>query len=266
MSRSIYRGRLAVGVGILLLLGLPTLWNVLRRASPPSIHREAGLNVLLITIDTLRADAVGAYGQPGGITPWIDRLAAAGARFTNARAHNVVTLPSHANILAGRLPGEHGVRDNAGFRFPSSLDTLATLLKSQGYQTGAFVSAFPLESRFGLARGFDVYDDRFADAARPAFLIQERSGRDTVASAIRWLESQRDSRWFCWVHLYEPHVAVRTARAFCVAISQRAVSRRGGGDRCVPHASAGTAGLGRPERPNVSGTHLGSRGVARRSR
>ena len=225
LSRSIYRGRLAVGVGILLLLGLPTLWNVLRRASPPSIHREAGLNVLLITIDTLRADAVGAYGQPGGITPWIDRLAAAGARFTNARAHNVVTLPSHANILAGRLPGEHGVRDNAGFRFPSSLDTLATLLKSQGYQTGAFVSAFPLESRFGLARGFDVYDDRFADAARPAFLIQERSGRDTVASAIRWLESQRDSRWFCWVHLYEPHVPYAAARAICLAISQRAVSR-----------------------------------------
>ena len=208
LSRSIYRGRLAVGVGILLLLGfgLLTLWSVSRRASPPSIHREAGLNVLLITIDTLRADAVGAYGQPGGITPWIDRLAAAGGRFTNARAHNVVTLPSHANILAGRLPGEHGVRDNAGFRFPSGLDTLATLLKSQGYDTGAFVSAFPLESRFGLARGFDVYDDRFADAARPAFLIQERSGRDTVASALRWLESQRDSRWFCWVHLYEPHV------------------------------------------------------------
>ena len=205
LSRSIYRGRLAVGAGILLLLGL-TLWNVWRHPSPLPIRREAGLNVLLITIDTLRADAIGAYGQPGGITPGIDRLAAAGARFTNARAHNVVTLPSHANILAGRLPGEHGVRDNAGFRFPSSLDTLATLLKSQGYQTGAFVSAFPLESRFGLARGFDVYDDRFADAARPAFLIQERSGRDTVASALRWLESQRDSRWFCWVHLYEPHV------------------------------------------------------------
>ena len=125
------------------------------------------------------------------MTPWIDRLASAGARFTNAHAHNVVTLPSHANILSGRLPTEHGVRDNAGFRFPASLDTLATILKAHGYRTGAFVSAFPLDSRFGLARGFDEYDDRFADAARPAFLVQERSGRETVASARRWIESQR---------------------------------------------------------------------------
>ena len=126
------------------------------------------------------------------MTPWIDRLASAGARFTNAHAHNVVTLPSHANILAGRLPSEHGVRDNAGFRFPTSLDTLATILKAHGYRTGAFVSAFPLDSRFGLARGFDEYDDRFADAARPAFLIQERSGPETVASARRWIESRAD--------------------------------------------------------------------------
>ena len=172
------------------------------RASPA---RAAGFNVLLVTIDTLRADAVGAYGQPGGVTPWIDRLASSGARFTNAHAHNVVTLPSHANILSGRLPTEHGVRDNAGFRFPLSLDTLATILKAHGYRTGAFVSAFPLDSRFGLARGFDEYDDRFADAARPAFLVQERSGPETVASARRWIDSGAAAPWFCWVHLYEPH-------------------------------------------------------------
>ena len=138
---------------------------------------------LLITIDTLRADAVGAYGQPGGVTPWIDRLAAAGTRFTNAHAHNVVTLPSHANILSGRLPTR--ARRPRQRRVPLSTRPSTRSRrssKSHGYRTGAFVSAFPLESRFGLARGFDVYDDRFADAARPAFLIQERSGRDTVAS------------------------------------------------------------------------------------
>jgi arylsulfatase A-like enzyme/Flp pilus assembly protein TadD len=205
LSRPIYRGRLTIAAGILLAVALTGLWNVRQRVTPLPVGREPGLNVLLITIDTLRADAVGAYGQAGGITPWIDRLAAAGARFSNAHAHNVVTLPSHANILSGRLPGEHGVRDNAGFRFPPRLETFATLLESQGYHTGAFVSAFPLESRFGLARGFDEYDDRFADAARPAFVIQERSGRETVTRAVRWLESQRDNRWFCWVHLYEPH-------------------------------------------------------------
>ena len=205
LSRPIPKGRLAVAALLLLAIALLSIWKSQPTAPVPAARRESGLNVLLITVDTLRADAIGAYGQPGGTTPVIDRLAAAGARFTTAHAHNVVTLPSHANILSGRLPGDHGVRDNAGFRFPADGETLATLLKSRGYHTGAFVSAFPLESRFGLTRGFDVYDDRFADAARPAFLIQERSGRDTIARALRWLDSQRDNRWFCWVHLYEPH-------------------------------------------------------------
>ena len=133
--------------------------------------------VLLITIDTLRADALGTYGNAAAATPWLDRLAADGIRFDNARAHNVVTLPSHVNIFTGRLPMDHGVRDNAGFRVPATEKTLATELKGHGFRTAAFISAFPLDSRFGLARGFDVYDDRFVDATpRPAFLEQERSG------------------------------------------------------------------------------------------
>ena len=181
-------------------------------SSPPTetVRRDASLNVLLVTIDTLRADAVGAYARSGN-TPWIDRLAAAGVRFDEARAHNVVTLPSHANILAGRLPLDHGVRDNAGFRFPAEPDTMATLLKSRGYRTGAFVSAFPLESRFGLGRGFDVYDDRFADTPRPAFAVQERSGAETVKIARQWIDETGDRRWFCWVHLYEPHFPYEAA-------------------------------------------------------
>ena len=165
------RGRAAGAIVALTVVAAAGWWWLSR----PTVRREAGLNVLLITIDTLRADAVGAYGRAGGPTPWIDRLAEGGVRFTDAYAHNVVTLPSHANILTGRLPTDHGVRDNAGFRLPSTGDTLATVLQSTGYRTAAFVSAFPLESRFGLARGFDLYDDRFADTGpRPAFLIQER--------------------------------------------------------------------------------------------
>lgn len=162
--------------------------------------------MLLITIDTLRADAVGAYGRAGGPTPWIDRLAEAGVRFPQARAHNVVTLPSHVNILTGRLPPDHGVRDNGGFRLSPDVETLAPLLKARGYRTAAFVSAFPLESRFGLARGFDVYDDRFAEAGRrPAFLIQERPAGRTVARAREWIETAGAASWFCWIHVYEPH-------------------------------------------------------------
>ena len=181
--------------------------------TPPagaSVQRRPGMDVLLVTIDTLRADAVGAYGQTRGATPWIDRLAKRGVVFTGAHAHNVVTLPSHANILSGRLPFEHGVRDNAGFRFPKDMETLATRLSSRGYRTGAFVSAFTLESRFGLDRGFDVYDDRFADGATAsAFVLPERPGAMTAAAARAWLAAGDGRPSFAWVHLYDPHAPYR---------------------------------------------------------
>lgn len=178
-------------------------WGLATARNSPALPR----NVLLITVDTLRADALGAYGNGAAATPWIDRLAAGGVRFTAARAHTVVTLPSHANILTGRLPPDHGVRDNAGFRVPVGVETLATRLKARGFHTAAFISAFPLDSRFGLARGFDIYDDAFVDATpRPALLEQERAGSATVAAAVRWLQGRKDAGpWFCWVHLYEPH-------------------------------------------------------------
>ena len=175
-------------------------------AAPGEIRREAGLDVLLITVDTLRADALGSYGRANAGTAWMDRLADGGVRFDNAHAHNVLTLPSHANILSGLYPQEHGVRDNSGFRLPKNVATLAETLRRQGYRTGAFVSAFPLDSRFGLDRGFDVYEDSFVDAgSRPAFLEQERAGPETVALAIEWLGRQDQRPAFCWVHLYEPH-------------------------------------------------------------
>jgi arylsulfatase A-like enzyme/Tfp pilus assembly protein PilF len=170
------------------------------------VRRERGLNILLITIDTLRADAVGAYGHAGARTPWIDRLASGGVRFEQARAHNVVTLPSHATVLSGRYPYEHGVRDNAGFRVPASLETLPTILSAQGYRTAAFISAFPLDSRFGLDRGFDEYDDRFVGVhPQAAFVVQERTGAETVTLARAWLDRPDPRPAFCWVHLYEPH-------------------------------------------------------------
>jgi arylsulfatase A-like enzyme/Tfp pilus assembly protein PilF len=178
----------------------------------PTMRREPGLNVLLITIDTLRADALGAYGNSTVSTPLLDQLSAGGVRFSRALAQTVVTLPSHANILSGRYPFAHGVRENSGFRFPGDVDTLATLLKARGYRTGAFVSAFPLDVRFGLARGFDVYDDRYGKGAeRAAFREPERAGTATVAAAAAWIngptnpQSLSPNPWFAWVHLYEPH-------------------------------------------------------------
>ncbi len=180
--------------------------TVVLRRPPRAVRRDPGLSVLLVTIDTLRADALGCYGGTVASTPVIDRLAREGVRFSRAHAHNVVTLPSHANILSGRYPLAHGVRDNSGFRFPDGTDTLATILKRAGYRTGAFVSAFPVDSRFGLARGFDVYDDQLGDPeTRSAFFMQERGGAQTMEAARRFRAAQGDARTFTWIHLYEPH-------------------------------------------------------------
>jgi len=201
------RGRSRLSLGALtLVLGSLGFALILRPSPPAEVRRAAGLDVLLITIDTLRADALGSYGREGAGTPWLDRLAQRGVRFENARAHSVVTLPSHATILSGRLPIDHGVRDNAGFRFPEGTETLATLLRAEGYRTGAFISAFPLDSRFGLDRGFDVYEDSFVDVDRGgALLFQERPGARTVALAREWLARGDGRPSLCWVHVYDPH-------------------------------------------------------------
>ena len=127
-------------------------------------------------------------------------------RFERAHAQNVVTLPSHANILSGRLPLAHGVHDNSGFRFPEDVPTLATLLKQRGYRTGAFVSAFPLDSRFGLTRGFDAYDDRLADPEARRRAASCRSGAaPRPCGGRRWLDAQAGAQTFLWVHVYDPH-------------------------------------------------------------
>ena len=163
-------------------------------------------DVVLITIDTLRADALGFRGNARVKTPFLDSLAARGVVFTRAHAHNVVTLPSHANILTGLYPWQHGIRDNAGFTLDAKHATLATILRERGYATGAFVSAYPLDSRFGLDRGFDVYDDSYRTATSSLdFAVQERPGDDTLARAKAWWDANAGKPRFLWVHLYEPH-------------------------------------------------------------
>src|SRR5436309_15260564 len=138
--------RTASLAGILLAIVAAVLIWMNRPPAPADLVPVPGQNVLLITIDTLRADALGVYGGQAA-TPAIDRVAHAGVRFDFAHAHAVVTLPSHTSILTGRYPFQHGVRDNGGYRVPSNLPTIATLLKNRGYATAAFVGAFPLHSR-----------------------------------------------------------------------------------------------------------------------
>lgn len=199
-------GRLAwVIVGGLLALGGVITWRSWHAA--PAFPR-GDRDVLLVTIDTLRADALGTYGGRAA-TPRLDRLAAAGYRFDAAHAHSVVTLPSHASILTGLYPFSHGIHDNSGYRLRPGVPTLAGRLHTKGYATGAFVGAFPLDARFGLDAGFDVYDDRYGTAARPSELaMPERSADAVVAAASRWIAGQH-GHWFAWVHLYDPHAPYR---------------------------------------------------------
>lgn len=201
-------GVAAVGVG---LAGMALLsWL---RPSRVAFTRDANRNVLLVTIDTLRADALGAYGGQAA-TPNLDRLAADGLRFTAAHAHSVVTLPSHASILTGLYPFSHGVRDNAGYRLPPGATTLATALKHAGYATGAFVGAFPLDSRWGLDRGFDEYDDRYGSTNRLGdFLMPERRADPVVEAATAWIRRQ-PARWAAWVHVYDPHAPYQPPAPF----------------------------------------------------
>ena len=160
--------------------------------------------IVLVTIDTLRADRVRAYGWQAASTPAIDALAARGARFDRAYATAPITLPSHASLLTGLDPPKHGARHN-GMRVRADAPTLAERLKAAGRNTGAFVAAFPLDRRFGLDRGFDVYSDALPRGpdGRP---LNERPGHQVTDEALAFLAKQpADRRVFVWVHLFEPH-------------------------------------------------------------
>lgn len=190
-------------------------WLGWRRSAQPPLQSGMcrGCNVLLITIDTLRSDRVGAFGGPQGLTPTLDRLAAEGLRLTRAYSSAPLTLPSHASILTAVSPPVHGVRANGLFRLGTGLPTLATVLKGAGYRTGAFVGAFVLDARFGLNRGFDVYDDRYGEKhAGDDTEGAERRAEDVIKPATAWIlenppipNPKSLIPWFAWVHLYDPH-------------------------------------------------------------
>src|SRR5437588_9524435 len=158
-------------------------------------------SVLLITLDTFRADRLGAR------TPALSRLATEGVRFDAADSPVPLTLPAHSTLLSGLLPLHHSVRNNGAGAFPANRDTLATLFAHNGYRTGAFVGSFILDHRFGLGRGFDCYDDeiqRSADESSGSFEAERRDG-EVVDGALGWLK-QNDARpFFAWVHLYDAH-------------------------------------------------------------
>jgi choline-sulfatase len=177
-----------------------------RKAAPISPARFRGAPIILISIDTLRADHLPIYGYAAGATPNIDRLATSGIVFEDVYSQCPLTLPSHASLLTGRLPLHHGVRDNIGFTLGSAERTLAARLKAAGYATAGAVSSFVLRHQTGVDRGFDFFDDALEIAGTGESLSDtQRDGRITVDALAAWVDSHAAQPLFAFLHLYEPH-------------------------------------------------------------
>jgi choline-sulfatase len=182
---------------------------------PPGIRRT-DLNVVVVTLDTTRADHIGAYGARGIETPAVDRLAKEGVLFEQAESVTPLTLPAHSSIFTGKFPPEHGVRDNGGFFLGPEQVTLAEVLRERGYRTGAFIAAFVLDSKWGLNQGFETYFDDFdiAKAREVSLSAIQRPGNEVVDKALPWIEQVKNQRFFAWIHLYDPHTPYRPPEPF----------------------------------------------------
>lgn len=183
-----------------LLLALCLHAGSCKKAGPPQ-------NVVLVTIDTLRADHLGCYGFGPAQTGNIDRIAAESALFENATSAVPLTLPAHSSIMTGVYPPEHGVRDNGGYYLDDRWQTLAEFLKTKGFATGGFISAFVLDRRWGIAQGFDEYYDHFELSKFKMVSLDsvQRRGDETLGQALKWIDRNKQHRFFAWIHFYDPH-------------------------------------------------------------
>jgi arylsulfatase A-like enzyme/tetratricopeptide (TPR) repeat protein len=210
------------------LVGLATVALLVVRLAPPRTDADArrrlaarrpapaGLNVVVVTLDTLRADRLGCYGFRGIETPNIDAVASEGILFEQATSTVPLTLPSHTSIFTGLIPPHHGVRDNGGFFVEAKTTTLAERMREGGYTTGAFVGAWVLDSRWGLDQGFDVYSDRF-DLSKYKVVnlgTVQKKGDEVMDLALAWLEGVKAKKFFAWVHLYDPHTPYEPPEPF----------------------------------------------------
>ncbi|HUU94312.1 MAG TPA: sulfatase-like hydrolase/transferase [Phycisphaerae bacterium] len=206
-NRPAKRSRVAlwVGLALVLVVGAWSLWQGLLKTTTGGGSGVAkNLNVLLITLDTTRADYLGCYGRASARTPNIDRLAREGTLFTRCTTCSPLTLPSHASIMTAVHPYVHGARRNGTYRLGEANITLAEALKDAGYSTQAVVGAFVLNRRFGTAQGFDVYRD-VAAPARGDPMQAERKGDQVCDNALEMLRTLAPDRFFLWVHFYDPH-------------------------------------------------------------
>jgi arylsulfatase A-like enzyme/Flp pilus assembly protein TadD len=199
---------LLAGAALVAVGGLAAF--LLLRPRLPDFGRLRGdkdWNVILITVDTLRADKIGCYGNAFVRTPTMDAFAARGIRYERCISQTPLTLPSHTTLLTGTLPAFHGVRDNGGFVVPSELVTMAEAFKAKGYDTAAFVAAYVLDSKWGLNQGFDTYFDKFDLSRFEKISLGEvqRPANEVIDEALGWLEKKKNGKFFAWIHLYDPH-------------------------------------------------------------
>ena len=196
---------------LVLITGVILLWAgyrlVLRKPDFAGLRGGRDYNVILITLDTTRADRLSCYGFKDIDTPTIDLFASRGVRFEKCYAQTPLTLPSHTSLMTGTLPLFHGVRDNGGFIVPPEIKTMAELFKDKGYETGAFVAAYVLDSKWGLNQGFDTYFDRFdlRKFKRISLGTVQRPANEVLDEALPWLDKKKDKPFFAWMHLYDPH-------------------------------------------------------------
>jgi choline-sulfatase len=222
------RARVAVvALVVLSILGLFLAVRWLRPSPSPSdivgsLWAERGVtkpNVLLITLDTTRADHLGCYGDSRATTPNVDALARGGVLFMQNASPAPLTLPAHSSIMTGMYPTHHGVRVNGNTALSPSEETLAEIFAERGYATAAFIAAFVLDGRWGLNQGFDVYDDHF-DLKKYDHLDLagvQRPANEVVDAALPWLESHESGPFFAWIHLYDPHTPYEPPEPFASA-------------------------------------------------
>jgi len=197
-----------VGIAALALAGCRA-----DRAAPAADRILSGRPVVLITIDTLRADRLGSYGSARGLTPALDRFAQTATRFSAAVTQVPLTVAAHATILTGLHPAHHGVRTNDGVQPRASVTMLPEALRAHGYTTAAFIGGYPLDRSFGLSRGFDWYDDQFLRTPGKV----ERSADEVVDVALNWIDAHRSIPFFVWVHLFDPHSPYTPPAPFAAA-------------------------------------------------
>ncbi len=201
---TIYRRGSAKTAVLLLLLAAAGVGVFLRFGQATPKPDFGVRNVLLISIDTCRADHLSCYGFKRNTTPNIDALAADGVLFQQAQSTNPLTLPAHSSMMTGTIPPAHGVLTNQGHRLSESNTTLAEVLRDDGFQTAAVVGAFPMDKRFGLGQGFQSYDDDFGDDTGKG-LFNEATAEQVSKKAIRWLDGHSEDPFFLFVHYYDPH-------------------------------------------------------------